>query len=113
MKADQDYLVNWLCIKEGTIPIKECKMARDPTTKILWIEVGEGNVNKIFQKAAYYKNPKVRLHRFFPHCVWERKNSLQSNLNSYLQANPKSFKYMIKPSMYNVALHIKSKGEAS
>ena len=78
--AAADYLDAWLGIKLGSINIADSKMAKNPDSGILWLEVGVNNVNNIFMKAANVKNLKVTLHSFFPHCVWDRKTSLQHNL---------------------------------
>ena len=78
-------------------------MAKNPESGILWLEVGVNNVNNIFRKATSVKNLKVKLHSFFPHCVWDHKVSLQHNLFQEQKTNNK-LRYIIKPGIHDITL---------
>ena len=109
-KAAEDYLENWLCFNHNDITIENTKMAKDPTTKIMWIQTTEANVNKIYRKAASVKNNKVRLHTFFPSQVWERKVKLNT-LCMEEKGRDRNFKFIIKPGVSDLELLTKKKGE--
>ena len=109
-KAAIDYLSNWLLIKEQDIHILNTRMAKDHTTGILWLTMEEREVVKIFQKAGRVRNSKVKLHTFYPHQVWERKNTLQ-NLCFLEKQKNHNFKFMIKPGISDLELYTKQKGE--
>ena len=47
---------------------------------------------------------------FYPHQVWERKNTLQ-NLCFLEKQKNHNFKFMIKPGILNLELYTKQKGE--
>ena len=109
-KAAVDYLSNWLLFKEDEIKIQSSKMAKDPTTNILWLTMEESDVIKIFKRSGRVKNPKVKLHTFFPHQVWERKTTLQNLCLLEKQSN-KEMKFMIKPGVTDIELFVKQKGD--
>ena len=83
-------------------------MAKDPTTNILWLTMEESDVLKIFKRSGRVRNPKVKLHTFFPHQVWERKSTLQ-NLCLLEKQKNKDMKFMIKPGISDIELFIKEK----
>ena len=109
-KAAIDYISNWLLIDEKDIHIHSSKMAKDHTTNILWLNMEESEVMKLFKKASRVQNPKVKLHSFFPHQVWERKTTLQNLCFLERKKNP-HFKFIIKPGVTDIELFTKQKGD--
>ena len=109
-KAADDYLHNWLCLRENEVKIESTKMSKDITTNIMWINTTEEDIKKIYRKAGQVKNSKVKLHTFFPSQVWERKVEL-TKLCMEEKNKDKDFKFIIEPGNKDIELLKKRKGE--
>ena len=79
-EAANEFLVKELGFKDKEIRIKECKMANNPESSILWIETEIEQVKKIFMKAAMTANRKISVMQYYPRILWERKKSLEKEM---------------------------------
>ena len=70
-EAPNEFLVKELGFKDEEIRIKECKMANNPESSILWIETEIEQVKKIFIKTAVTGNRKISVMQYYPRILWE------------------------------------------
>ena len=77
-QAANKFLVKELGFKDKEIRIKECKMANNPESSILWIETEIDQVKNIFMKAAITVNRKISVMQYYPRILWDRKKSLRN-----------------------------------
>ena len=77
-----------LKFNKNDILVVDAYMARDPETKILWIETTELSVKKIFQKAARIRNRDVRILTFFPRHLFNKKRNLDAILRTQRGIDP-------------------------
>ena len=93
--AAQEYLTNQLRFHEEEIQIKHIKMSNSIESKIMWIDICENNVRKIFNRAASLRNPSISLINYIPQQLWKRKKDLDRSLVEYKKDN-KDFRYIVK-----------------
>ena len=78
--ATNEFLVDELGFKDKEVRIKECKMASNPESAILWIETEIVQVKNIFMKAAIKGNRKISVMQYYPRILWDRKKSLEERM---------------------------------
>ena len=64
--AANEFLVEELGFQDKEVRIKDCKMANDPESAILWIETEIVQVKNIFMKAAIKANRKISVMQYYP-----------------------------------------------
>ena len=77
-EAANEFLVKELGFKDKEIITKECKMANNPESSILWIETEIDQVKNIFMKAAFTANKKISVMQYYPRILRERKKVLRN-----------------------------------
>ena len=87
--AAYDFLEIELKFDHDDIKVVNAEMCRNPYSGILWIEVTEGAVKKIFQRAAKYRRKNVQLMTYFPKHLYRRKRNLDVYLRRQRQLEPR------------------------
>ena len=105
-EAANEFLVKELGFKDKEIRIKECKMANNPESSILWIETEIEQVRKIFKKAAMTANRKISVMQYYPSILWERKQSLEKRM-SVVQQLDRKLRYQIRLGENDIELFTK------
>ena len=100
-EAANEFLVKELGFKDKEIRIKECKMANNPESSILWIETEIEQVKNIFMKAAITANRKISVMQYYPRILWERKKSLEKQM-SVVRLLDRKLRYQIRLSVKDI-----------
>ena len=95
MSAAKEYLVKQLMFHEEEIQIKTIKMSPNLESKIMWIEIGELNVRRLFHRMKTLRNPVVQLINYIPPELWVKKKKLEVQLKAAKNVN-KDLCYIIK-----------------
>ena len=77
------------------IKIQTIKMARNWTSKIMWIEVGEDTVNRLINRSITLKNPNIQLVTFYPAKVWNQRKEINEIMKEAKKKTP-DLRYQIK-----------------
>ena len=102
-EAANEFLVKELGFKDKEIRIKECKMANNPESSILWIETEIDQVKNIFMKAAITANRKISVMQYYPRILWERKKSLEKRM-SVERVKDRKLRYQIRLGVNDIEL---------
>ena len=87
MSAAKEYLVKQLMFHEEKIQIKTIKMSPNLESKIMWIEIGELNVRRLFHRMKTLRNPVVQLINYIPPELWVKKKKLEVQLKAAKNVN--------------------------
>ena len=110
MAAAQNYLHTQLMFQEDEITIKTLKMSSRSESKVMWIEIGELNVRRLFHRMKTLRNPTVQLINYSPPELWEKKKKLDTILKA--EKNVKSnFRYIVKLGKNDLLLLTKTLNE--
>ena len=105
-QAANEFLVKELGFKDKEIRIKECKMANNPESSILWIETEIDQVKNIFMKAAITGNRKISVMLYYPRILWERKKSLEKRM-AVERVKDRKLRYQIRLGVNDIELFTK------
>ena len=105
-EAENEFLVKELGFKDKEIRIKECKMANNPESSILWIETEIDQVKNIFMKAAITGNRKISVMLYYPRILWERKKSLEKRM-AVERVKDRKLRYQIRLGVNDIELFTK------
>ena len=92
------------------IEIRTAKMSSNPDSKILWIEIGEINVRRLYHRMKTLRNPTVQLINYIPPTLWVKKKKLDLKLKAEKNKRP-NFRYIVKLGMSDLLLLTKINGE--
>ena len=110
MEAAQYYLHTQLMFQEDEIPIKTLKMSSRIESKVMWIDIGELNVRRLFHRMKNLRNPTVQLINYIPAELWEKMKKLDTVLKA--ERNVKSnFRYIVKLGKNDLTLLTKTLNE--
>ena len=79
-------------------------------SKIMWIDVGELNVRRLFHRMKNIRNPGVQLINYIPPSLWERKKKLDIKLKAEKNINS-DFHYIVKVGKNDLLLLTKINGK--
>ena len=74
--AAEEFLTDQLKFHVNEILIRHIKMSQAEDSRIMWIDIGEQNVRRLFHRAASIRNPNVRLINYIPQTLWKKKKQL-------------------------------------
>ena len=101
--AANEFLVEELGFKDKEVRIKDCKMANNHESAILWIETEIVQVKNIFMKAAIKGNRKISVMQYYPRILWERKKSLEKRM-AIERVKDKKLRYQIRLGVNDIEL---------
>ena len=70
-------------------------MSSNTESKIMWIEIGEQNVRRLFHRMKTLRNPVVQLINYILPELWTKKKKLEVQLKAAKNVN-KDLRYIIK-----------------
>ena len=108
--AANEFLVKELGFKDKEVRIKDCKMANNPESSILWIETDIDQVKNIFMKAAITANRKISVMQYYPRILWERKKSLEKRM-SVERVKDRKLRYQIRLGVDDIELLTKAEND--
>ena len=109
--AANEFLVEELGFQDKEVRIKDCKMANNPESAILWIETEIAQVKNIFMKAAIKANRKISVMQYYPRILWDRKKSLEKRM-AIERVKDKKLRYQIRLGMNDIELLTKGVDDA-
>ena len=109
-EAANEFLVKELGFKDKEVRIKECKMANNPESSILWIETEIDQVKNIFMKAAIIANKKISVMQYYPRILWERKKSFEKRM-SVERVKDRKLRYQIRLGVNDIELLTKGEND--
>ena len=71
------------------IVIKTFKMSPKYQSKVMWIDIGEYEVRRVFHREKTLRNPIVQLINYIPPELWNKKKQLEIKLTAIKKSNPK------------------------
>ena len=108
--AAQQFLVDEMNFGWEEIKIQTIKMAANWNSKIMWIEIGEENVNRLISRSIALKNPKIQIVTYFPAQLWNKRKQLNDIMKEKRKENP-NLKYQIKVGKNDLILKTKMENE--
>ena len=109
-EAANEFLVKELGFKDKEVRIKDCKMANNPESSILWIETEIDQVKNIFMKAAIIANKQISVMQYYPRILWERKKSLEKRM-SVERVKDTKLRYQIRLGVNDIELLTKGEND--
>ena len=104
--AAQDFLSKQMHFQFNEIKIQTIKMARNWSSNIMWIEVGEENVNRLINRSINLKNPNIQLITYYPAQVWSKRKEINEIMKEVRKKIP-DIRYQIKLGKSDIFLRTK------
>ena len=85
-------------------------MARNWSSNIMWIEVGEETVNRLINRSITLKNPNIQLITYYPAQVWSKRKEINEIMKEVKRKIP-DIRYQIKLGKSDLFLRTKMADE--
>ena len=92
------------------IKIHTIKMAKNWSSKIMWVEVGENTVQRLINRSITLKNPNIQLITYYPAQLWNKRKEWNEIMKEARKTNPE-LRYQINVGKKDLELKTKHTGE--